>query len=690
MHSAGGVQDNNDIVAWGELSAYRVTHYELSTSAIFAQIGASAPWVFRPFTDEDVTGIVALSERHLLVRGERHAIAVADVIEQSIIYDTSIAAASSGFNPVRRGSIMPSADGKLFLWTGTPWRLISTATLRIIHTFEGTRAADRIVRRKDGSFAVVGIVPGSGTSKAVQRVMIVQPEDGIIIQDPLDEQGIPVPEVDLYGFVSPCGRWAIRRYTGSVSLHGHERFSGGASISRFFRSRSRRRSCPHYSLPQLDGARIDQFVELWSVEPFRLVRRIKIGEATIDDVTKQKLTSESPFAAERLEAVVRGLEAVTDDVAREPIASRYNELAAATLAWDWGSEALHTLSQAADLRSFDEARPGDPPLETLLPADEPSAHWLSSLRGLQQQYFWASDSATFSVRMSNGMLHHADVLGRHWSAEPWAVPKISQPPEAAASAVRTMLEREFEVTVPLDGLDATSCAAAIDRMKERLADGIGPLTHKSRLRFRFELGNRIVTEPEFFERVGRFSGQVGSEPRAALARFWQAFNAMPLSYAAPVGDAFYVEDAGGLAYAAAAFAEFDPMAFVWLKRWFEFRWPEREGHGRTNVLPAIARVSAWASREAVSFGLWAVTKEELYGPHFVMHKIAQSVLHSARRQFSAPEMASEVAVITQSFGDGDVVDHAKRCMQTLLYPRGPGDDLWDRHLARELDTPSSP
>jgi|GEM_PF-2610536 len=686
MHSADSVQDNNDIVIFGEMRAYRVTHYELSTSAIFAQLGVSPPWIFRPFTDEDVTGLVALSERHLLVRGERHAMAVADVLEQSIIYDPAIAAANPGFNPVRQGSIMPSIDGDRFLWTGTPWRLISTATLRIIHTFEGTRAVDRIVRRKDGSFAVVGIVPGSGSSKAVQRIMIVQPEGGIIIQDPLDEQGIPVPVVDFHGFVSPCGRWAVRSYTGSVSLHGHERFSGGSGVSRFFRSRSRDRSGPHYSLPQLNGARIDQFVELWSVEPLRLVRRIKIGESTIDDVTKQKLTSESPFAAERLEAVARELETVTDDVAREPIATRYSELAAATRAWDWGSEALHTLSQAADLRVFDETRPGDPPLETLLPADERSAHWFSSLRGLQQQYFWASDSATFSVRMSNGMLHRADILGRHWSAEPWTVPKIPQPPEAAAAAARAMLEREFEVTVPLDGLDATSCAAAIDRMKERLVHGIGPLTHKGRLRFRFELGNRVVTEPEFFERVGRFSGQVGSEPRAALARFWQAFNALPPSYAAPVGDAIYGEDAGGLAYAAAAFAELDPMAFVLLKRWFEFRWPEREAHGRTNVLPAIARVSAWASREAVSFGLWAVAKDELYGPQFATHQIAQSVLHSARQQFTAQQMAAEVAVITQSFADGDAVDHAKRCLQTLLYPRGPGDDLWDRHLARELDT----
>lgn len=690
MHSADSVQDNNDIALCGELRAYRVTHYELSTSAIFAQIGASTPWIFRPFTDEDVTAIVALSERYLLVRGERHALAVADVVEQTIIYDTSIAAAGPGSNPVRQGSMMPSADGSCFLWASTPWRLISSATLSVICTFDGTRAADGIVRRKDGSFVVVGIVPCLGTSKTVQRIVIVHPEGRIIIQDPLDERGIPVPEVDLKGFVSPCGQWVVRAYTGSVSLHGHEQLSGGYGISRFFRPRSRVQSGSHYSLPQLERARIDQFVELWSVEPLRLARRIKIGEATIDDVTKQKLTSESPFAAERLEAVAREFESATGDVAREPIATRYNELAAATRAWASGSEALNVLSQAADLRSFDETRPSDPPLESLLPADGPSSHWLRSLRGLQQQYFWAPDSTAFSVRMSNGMLHRADISGRHWSAEPWIIPKNPQPPEEAAAAVRTKLERELEVIVPLDGLDAVSCAAAIDRMRARLSDGISSLTHKGRLRFRFELSNQVVTEPEFFEHVRRFSDKAGPEPRAALARLWQSFNALPRSYAAPVGDAIYSEDAGGLAYAAAAFAEFDPMAFALLKRWFEFRWPEREVYGRTNVLPTIARVSAWASPEAVSFGLWAVVKDELYGPHFATHEIAQGVLRSARRQFTTQQMAVEVSVIMQLFADGDAVDHAKRCLRTLLYPHGPGGDLWDRQLARELDTASSP
>ncbi|MFA5969755.1 MAG: hypothetical protein WC816_11015 [Sphingomonas sp.] len=677
-------EDNRDIVCRGALTAYRITHHELWASAVYAQAGASEPWIFRLSDDEDVVKIVALDDRHLLVVGDCQTLVTVDIVDQVRLAETS------AFDSVRRYSVTPSRDGEYVFLGSSPPRLLSTRTLEIAHTYADLSKVHQVALREDGGFVIIADIVESQHSTIRSQLAIAYRDGALAIQRPHDERGEPVRSAQLAGSVSklsPCGRWVIRQYIGSVTLRGADQLTASTRISRFFRSGSHVGGQSLYTLPELQAARIDQFAELWSVDPFRLIRRIRVGDCSIDDLTQQKLTGESPFAHKWFKNVEKELERArtTDENSVPSLVGRLNGLNASKLAYDWGNEALCAISRAAELRSFDEWRPDDVPLETMLPDDIPGKRWVQHLPRLQKSFFWANDGNSFSVLLDNGVLVHADILGNELSAKPWVIPTWPRPPESAQAAVYGFLEELLEITIQVDGFDAGGCAAAIDKMATRLAEGIKSLSHKGRLRFRFKSPDRLLSEPEFFTHVSEHC----PDARGALQRMWQVFSHLPFTRAAAVGDCFYNENAGALAHAAVAFARLDPMAFRDLATWFRYRLPEREQAGRELVLPAIAKTNGWSSQDAVSFGLWSIVNEEIYGPHFAVYELAQGILQSARRLFTTSEIVKEVNSVVQSFdlpGNPDAVGHARASLRTLLYPRGVGESLWDRHLAKELES----
>lgn len=661
----------------GSLRAHLISHFDLCAEAIHAQIGELEPWVFRPFEIEEPTSIFALDERRLLVVGDRRSLATFDIARRAKLVEAALP------RHVLTAKFLVSNDGAHLLSYNEPWQLICTSTLQIVREYRDAPSAQEAVELADGSFILLCQSP----SRSVTQVVIAQPDGALrtISTGAVDATRVERPS---HEHLSPCGRWILRFHAGSVSMRGAVPVNRPSFAGRFLRLLKRESGAPAYTVQQILEARIDLYVELWSIEPFAFVRRIRVGEFAIDQLTQQKSTAEGPFAARRRAQIDQEILLAQEDKSLlKELSDKWNAFNDADRAYLWGGEVLFAYSRAAEALAFDNWRPEGRPVSAYLPPEMQERRWLDYMPRLISRIKWSSDGNSFWAVHQGGMAHHLDLEGHQITVEPWRDRNWVRAPEALAQQARSYLEDLFETTIPLAGLDEASCSRAVDELTDLLAKDFADLVHKGRgmdvLRLRFELPDRIMLEPDFFAHL------VEHCPSAAtsLRSMWQTFNNLAKTEKWSTLHTYYDEQTGLLGHAALALARIDPRAYEVLEIWFALRDIGHEPFGGLFVLPAIAETCGWSTPEAVAFGLRTIVGEEREGTSGITAEVARGLMQAARNLFTPKGFVNEINAAAQAYshrnGDDALLDIQADLVRAVCPPQG-STNVWDRRLRKEL------
>jgi hypothetical protein len=544
-------------IAYFTLDAHQLTAAEITC-------GDDAPWAFLPFEDQKAD-LDALTDRHVLLRGEKGGFAIVDAKAKARLLDVRAPEAERlrwWLAPRRRSVfvVYRSFDRMLEL-------PIDGGSARR-HVLASDFPVFTVAERDDGK-----LVCGS----RMGCMGIFDPDTGDLERHPFEGfvQGFHGLLLLMPKWFSPNGRLMLRPHVGSVI-----RDAGDGEDH-----------------PDLKGDGVVRYgitVDVYETGPVRHVTRLIL----------QYLTGEElyPLDPRRPDASLFPGTLASLSVLDALAAAQDYRL------WDGVSQLLLTASHDRDGPQFAENSRHD---------DQVKKDLLDRVK----QVIWAEDGGSFSVvlqgwRGGPALKRTVHLSGRvgeaeecDWSDWP-ARPPL--PSEASFNKLKADISKRAVQRIAMPDLTASSLLAACEEMARRVEAGLADVLFRDVLEFRYKLAGerkKGMDETALFTLVRSLPEREWAAFVPPLRRLMESYGRQATKHTCTAN--YWITGGGepenwraALSEAALTLAEFDPNAFEVLRNWFLTDDQEHDNFPANSVFPAIARRSGFATPDAARFGVW--------------------------------------------------------------------------------------
>lgn len=539
-------------IAYFTLDAHHLTAAEIT-------YGDDAPWAFLPFEDQKAD-LDALTDRHVLVRGEKGGFAILDAKAKERVLDVRAPEAerlSWWFAPRQRAVFVVEQSARALLELP-----IDCGPARH-HVLPSDFPVFTVAERDDGKLVCGSLLGCMG---------IYDPDTGSLERHPFEGyvQGIKGLSILQPKWFSPSGRLMLRPHLGSVIR------DAGDGLG-------------HPDLKADGVVRYGIAVDVYETGPIRHVTRLILqylsGEELRSWEQRMKDGSLFPSALASL-GVLDALAAAQDH--------RH---------WDGVSQLLLTASHDRDGPLYEERSRHDEQIKR-------------DLLNHVKQVTWAGDSASFDVVLGGALKRTVYLTGEVGEVEPteWSdwKPRPPLPSEASFKKLRTDISKRSLQRIAMPDLTASSLLAACVEMARRVEGGLANVLFRDVLEFRYKLrGERTkgMDETAFFKLVRALPEQEWAGFVLPLRRLMESYGRQATKHKC-TGN-YWITGGGepehwraALSEAALTLAEFDPNAFEVLRDWFQTDDQEHDNFPANSVFPAIARRSRFTTPESARFGIW--------------------------------------------------------------------------------------
>ena len=626
-------------IAYFTLDAHQLTAAEIT-------YGDDAPWAFLPFEDQKAD-LDALTDRHVLLRGEKGGFAIVDAKAKARLLDVRAPEAQRlkwWFAPRRRSVFVAYSTFlgllELPIDTGHARHHVLPSDFRVL-TF---------AERDDGKLICGSYLGCMGA---------FDPDTGDLERHPFEgfTHGSHGVLLLLPKWFSPSGRLMLRPHVGSVIRdagdgEGHPDLKGDGVV--------------RYGIA----------VDVYETGPVRHKSRLVL----------QYLTAEELYPADP----------------RKPDGSWFPTTLAAlgvldTLAeaqdyrlWDGVSQLLLTASHDRDGQQFAENSRHD---------DQVKKDLLDRVK----QVIWAEDSGSFSVVLKGWRggaavkrtVHLSGRVGEvaecDWSDWP-ARPPL--PSEASFNKLKADISKRAVQRIAMPDLTASSLLGACEEMARRVEGGLANVLFRDVLEFRYKLAGerkKGMDETAFFTLVRALPEREWDAFVPPLRRLMDSYGRQATKHKCTgnhwiTGGGQPEDWRAALSEAALTLAEFDPNAFEVLRDWFLTDDQEHDSFPANSVFLAIARRSSFATPQAARFGVWFC----VYQWQTVAFDPRQlGLLEACKRHWAAEkfaEIAAEEARCLADHKDHVAFSLADHPSDTMLGRLTTGSSSWEITARRALET----
>jgi|CXWL01.1.fsa_nt_gi hypothetical protein len=626
-------------IAYFTLDAHHLTAAEVT-------YGDDAPWAFLPFEDQRAD-LDALTDRHVLLRGEKGAFAIVDAKAKERVLDVRAPEADRlrwWLAPRRRSVFVVerSFSGMLELpIDGGPARH---------HVLPSDFPVFTVAERDDGK-----LICGS----RMGCMGIYDPDTGDLEQHPFEGyvQGWNGMRLLHPKWFSPNARLMLRPHVGSV-----------------IRDTGDGRGHPDL---KADGVvRYGVAVDVYETGPIRHVTRLILqylaGEELYPEVKRMPDGAWPPGMLASL--------GVLDALAE---AQDYRR-------WDGVSQLLLTAWRDEDPQREQENKR----------LDEQVKH---DLLDRVKQVSWADDSASFEVvlkgwRGGPALQRTVYLTGEVGEATPrdwsdWrARPPL--PSESSFKKLKADISKRSVQRIAMPDVTSSSLLAACEEMARRVEGGLANVLFRDVLEFRFKLrGERTkgMDETAFFKLVRALPEQEWAAFVPPLRRLMESYGRQAIKHECTGND--WITGGGepedwraALSEAALTLAEFDPNSFEVLRDWFQTDDQEHDNFPANSVFPAIARRSGFATPEAARFGVWFYIYQ---WQNVFFDRDGMGLLEACKRHWKAEQFALVAAEEARRVAEHEgplPFGLADDPSETMLGQLVRGSSSWEIAARRALET----
>lgn len=551
-------------IAYFTLDAHQLTAAEIT-------YGEDAPWAFLPFEDQKAD-LDALTDRHVLLRGEKGGFAILDASVKERVLDVRAPEAERlrwWFAPRRRSVfVVETPDKETRSWCGLLELPIDGRSDRH-HVLPTGFPVFTLAERDDGKL-ICGSRAGS--------MGVYDPDTGDLEQHLFEGyvQGFNGSLLLQPRWFSPNGRLMLRPHVGSVIRDTGE---GGG----------------HPDLKADGAVRYGVAIDVYETGPIRHVTRLILQYLTVEELRPSVKRMPDGSWPPGLLASLAVLDALAE-------AQDYRR-------WDSVSQLLLTAPFEKDPERRKES-------ERL---DEQVKH---DLLDRVKQVRWADDSASFEVVLTGWHTGSAtlqrvvhltgevsEATPTEWSNWPRRPPL---PSEVSFKKIRADISKRSVQRIALPDTTPSSLLAACEEMARRVEDGLANVLFRDVLEFRYKLrGERTkgMDETAFFQLVRALPQHEWAAFMPPLRRLMESYGRQATKHKC-TGN-FWITGGGepehwraALSESALTLAEFDPNAFEVLRDWFQSDDQAHDSFPANSVFPALARRSGFATPEAARFGVW--------------------------------------------------------------------------------------
>jgi len=633
-------------IAYFTLDAHHLTAAEITH-------GDDVPWAFLPFEDQKAD-LDALTDRHVLLRGENGGFAIVDAKAKERVLDVRAPEAERlrwWFAPRRRSVfVVETPDEETHSWCGLLELPIDGGLARH-HVLPSGFPVFTVAERDDGKLVCgsrmgcMGILdPDTGDLERHAFEGYVQGFNGILLLHPK--------------WFSPNGRLMLRPHVGSAIRDAGD---GGG----------------HPDLKADGVVRYGVAVDVYETGPIRHIARLILQYLTAEELYPAVKRRPDGSWPPGMLASLSVLDALAE-------AQDYRR-------WDGVSQLLMTAAFEKDPKRQGEN-------ERL---DEQVKH---DLLDRVKQVRWADDSASFEVVLkgwregSPTLQRIVHLTGEISDAAPsdWSDRRIYPPlpSEASFKKIRADISKRAVQRIAMPDLTPSSLLAACEEMARRVEAGLANVLFRDVLEFRYKLrGERTkgMDETAFFKLVRALPEQEWAAFVPPLRGLMESYGRQAAKHKC-TGN-YWITGGGeaedwraALSEAALTLAEFDPNAFEVLRDWFQTDDQEHDNFPANSVFPTIAHRSGFATPEAARFGVWFYIYQ---WQNVFFDRDGIGLLEACKRHWKAEEFALVAAGEARRIAEHEgplPFSLANDPSETMLGQLVSGSSSWEIMARRALET----
>lgn len=632
-------------IAYFTLDAHHLTAAEIT-------YGDDAPWAFLPFEDQKAD-LDALTDRHVLLRGEKGGFAIIDAQAKERVLDVRAPEAERlrwWFVPRRRSVFVVETPNKE-TWCGLLELPIDGASARH-HVLPSGFPVFTVAERDDGK-----LVCGS----RMGCMGIYDPDTGDLQRHPFEGyvngfNGVLLLQPKWF---SPNGRLMLRPHVGSVIRDAGD---GGG----------------HLDLKADGVVRYGVAVDVYETGPVRHVRRLILQYLTAEELYPAVKRRPDGNWSPGMLASLGVLDALAE-------AQDYRR-------WDGVSQLLLTADFEKDPQRQEENKRLDEQVKR-------------DLLDRVKQMRWADDSASFQVVLkgwregSPTLQRNVYLTGEVSPAAPsdWSDRRVYPPlpSEASFKKIRADISKRSVQRIAMPDVTPPSLLAACEEMARRVEGGLANVLFRDVLEFRYKLrGERTkgMDETAFFKVVRALPEQEWTAFVPPLRQLMESYGRQATTHKC-TGN-FWITGGGepetwraALSDAALTLAEFDPNAFEVLRDWFHTDDQEHDNFPANSVFPAIARRSGFATPDAARFGVWFYIYQ---WQNVFFDRHGMGLLEACKRHWTAEQFALVAAEEARRIADHEGplpfgFGFPSHPSETMLGQLVSGSSSWEIMARRALE-----